>query len=232
MAYVRSEDSIAVGCASTALAATVYDDFMTTHALFGIPVLEEDEYENVQDIEIDVSPERRQLLTAASLIVWDEAFSNHSSCLTVVLKHFFDNSKCNDYPKVLLLVGDNKQIAPVVKFGTKNQIIDASIISHSFFSRFHITRFTTNLRLRCEIPEQLDAFRNYSSMLLEIGTGSYSSFVWSLSAIDPHSAEQKVKIMGLRATCNIDTALQFLHSGRHVDDEYFHTRCILAGNNY
>ena len=32
MAYVRSEYSIVVGCASTALAATVYDDFMTTQA--------------------------------------------------------------------------------------------------------------------------------------------------------------------------------------------------------
>ena len=45
MAYVRSEGFIAVGCASKGLAANVYDDFFTTHSLFGIPVLDDEEFD-------------------------------------------------------------------------------------------------------------------------------------------------------------------------------------------
>ena len=49
MAYARSKGKIALGCASTGLAAQVYGpgEFSTAHSLFGIPVLEDaDEDEN------------------------------------------------------------------------------------------------------------------------------------------------------------------------------------------
>jgi hypothetical protein len=87
MAYVRSQGKIAVGCASTGLAATVYEDFNTAHALFGIPVIE-DEDADKEEIKLQPSPERREILDASSLIVWDETFSNHSECHEAVIKEF------------------------------------------------------------------------------------------------------------------------------------------------
>jgi len=41
MAYTRAQGKIALGSASTALAATLYKYFETTHSLFKFPVVEE-----------------------------------------------------------------------------------------------------------------------------------------------------------------------------------------------
>jgi signal recognition particle GTPase len=43
MAYTRSTGNVALGCASTGLAAALYEDFYTAHGLFCYPVVEEDE---------------------------------------------------------------------------------------------------------------------------------------------------------------------------------------------
>ena len=45
LAWARSEGYICLGCASTALAATVYDDFTIAHVLFCCPVVEEEDKE-------------------------------------------------------------------------------------------------------------------------------------------------------------------------------------------
>lgn len=230
MAYVRAQDLIAVGCASTALAATVYDDFMTTHSLFGIPVLEEDDYDTIQHIPIEVTPERRTLLQSASLIVWDEAFSNHSSCLTIVLKNFFNNfTDNNSTPKILLLVGDNKQIAPVVKYGSKQQIIEASIVSHPSFPDFRVHRFTKNLRLLCSDISDINYFQNYTKMLIEIGTGNADTASVPISEVNESTSAQEVHIPCISATADIHTALRFLHPTGDILDPAFYTRCLLAG---
>ena len=92
MAYVRSQGKIAVGCASTGLAATVYESFHTAHALFGIPVID-DEDADKEEIKLQPSTERREVVDASSLIVWDENFSNHSECQEVVVKEFMSPHK-------------------------------------------------------------------------------------------------------------------------------------------
>ena len=43
MAYTRSKSLVALGCASTGLAATIYDNFYTTHTLSCFPVDEEED---------------------------------------------------------------------------------------------------------------------------------------------------------------------------------------------
>ena len=77
-AYLRSKGHIVVGCAATALAATVYDDFYTAHSLFKFPV-EEDSEDSAPNMEckLHAYPERLQLIQQATLIIWDEWGSNH-----------------------------------------------------------------------------------------------------------------------------------------------------------
>lgn len=65
--------------------------------------------------------------------------------------------------KIFLLMGDNKQIAPVIKHGTKQQIIHASIATSELFHQFQVFRFTKNLRLQ--------ESGSYGDMLLEVGMG-------------------------------------------------------------
>jgi hypothetical protein len=70
----------------------VYESFHTAHALFGIPVID-DEDADKEEIKLQPSTERREVVDASSLIVWDENFSNHSECQEVVVKEFMSPHK-------------------------------------------------------------------------------------------------------------------------------------------
>ena len=79
LSYTRSLGKIAIGCASTALAAQNYENFNTAHGLFHYPVIEDmEDIDNILSIplNLDMYPERRELIEAAVVIIWDEAPSN------------------------------------------------------------------------------------------------------------------------------------------------------------
>jgi len=127
LAASRSNEILCVGCASTGLAATNYDNFDTAHGLFKYPVTEDEEVD-LEDTEsickLHQHPERLELLQKAQVIVWDEFPSNH--------KNIFENvyQVMNKfYGKVLICMGDFRQIAPVITNGDRQQIVNASIKS-------------------------------------------------------------------------------------------------------
>jgi len=76
MASTRMSNLIALGSASTALAATLYDDFETTHSLFKFPVVEDEDKEPNVPTECDLhrNPQREELLREepADLFIFDE----------------------------------------------------------------------------------------------------------------------------------------------------------------
>ena len=127
-AYVRSESKIALGCAATALASQVYinDYFVTAHELFKIPVVDDsDDIDSTNEIlsKIKWGDERHTLLQETSLIIWDEFMSNHAHCLNAALKitDFFKG-------KVVVCMGDTRQIPPVVVRGSAAEVCLFSIM--------------------------------------------------------------------------------------------------------
>jgi RecG-like helicase len=113
-AYARSQGHIVLGCASTALAANVYKNmsFDTAHGLFQIPVLENaEDYDQEHEIECGFTYDkiRMELLTAAKVIIWDEISSQHIRDIRAVFSAIH-----NFRDKVLIMMGDAQQIAPVV----------------------------------------------------------------------------------------------------------------------
>ena len=107
MAASRSAGILCVGCASTALAATNYENFDTAHGLFKYPVIEDDD-DNENEIECKLSqyPERLELLRRAKVIIWDEFPSNHKNIFETVY------SQLNMFNgKVVVCMGDFRQIA-------------------------------------------------------------------------------------------------------------------------
>jgi ATP-dependent exoDNAse (exonuclease V) alpha subunit len=181
MASARSEDFLSLGCASTGLAATVYEDFYTAHSLFKFPVVEEEDKEvNEPPVcELHKNPQRKELLQACSLIVWDESLTNHREIFESAfnLLNGFNN-------KVVILIGDARQLPPVIKNGDKIDVISASMKSSHLWEIFQIFKLTTNMRLRGlanienqDINEDHPLFRqrNYSQMILDIGEGKEDS---------------------------------------------------------
>ena len=121
-AYVRWQDKVALGCAATALASQVYinDFFVTAHELFKIPVVDDwDDLDTTNEIlsKIKWGDDRHTLLQNTSLIIWDEFMSNHAHCLHAALKitDFFKG-------KVVVCMGDTRQIPPVVVRGSAAEV--------------------------------------------------------------------------------------------------------------
>lgn len=164
MAYVRSLGLIAKGCASTGLAATVYEDFSTAHSLFGAPVVEDSEdYDQLLQLPSNMNDGRRTLLLNTSLFVWDESLNSHNYVFELAYREIFSNRPEGSPPFIVLLMGDARQIAPVVAYGSKAEILQASIIKCPHFHVFSVFQFTTILRL-LNINES-DHVKRYAEML-------------------------------------------------------------------
>ena len=74
MAHIRSMGEIALGSATTNLAALNFENFYSFHGLFAVPVQTEDELEEKVLLECKLrdKPQRKELIEAASLILIDE----------------------------------------------------------------------------------------------------------------------------------------------------------------
>jgi hypothetical protein len=170
MAYFRSLGHVAKGCASTGLAAAVYDDFSTAHSLFAIPVMEDEEaYDQENDfrcrLHLPKYAERMEVLEAMKLLCWDEISSQHMRDVNAVrdaMNRFLG--------KISLWVGDGMQTSPVIKGGHKSAICASSIYCSSFRQEVKFYRFTKILRLENvqEDPQQA----SYARMLKAVSTNT------------------------------------------------------------
>jgi len=113
LAAARARDLLCVGCASTALAATNYDNFDTAHGLFKFPVIEEEDKETNEPSLCNLIsfPERAELLQNTRLIIWDEFPSNHREIFEAVFKSL------NKFEgKIVICMGDFRQVVSLQYF--------------------------------------------------------------------------------------------------------------------
>ena len=144
LAYARSKGLVAVGCASTGLAATIYEDFSTAHSLFCFPVIDEEDKDESEPAACDFEkhPEKLELLRAASVIVWDEMPSNHRELFEAAYRAL-DGFR----GKIVLCMGDFRQIMPVLNHAVRGEVQAACISSSPWWSEFDIITLTINMRL-------------------------------------------------------------------------------------
>jgi len=250
-AYARSKDLIALGCCASALACQVYGDngeYTTAHDLFGIPVVEDNE-DIDHEAEIDSlylqQQEKREVLEAASLFVWDEALSNHKHCLSTAFG--ITNSFAG---KVLILMGDWRQCPPVVKNADMLEIVNASMVNSRLWSQYvQLKYFTVNLRLLKQSTAVLDDAnevtaaevfnkeqKEYLEMLDIIGDGRKLSDTTSDSVIDFYSeniALNGSRIIGLPKIEQLfdqQKALEWLFPDG-FDADTMHLKAILCSTN-
>ena len=144
MAYTRSTGKIALGSASTALAATLYDYFETTHSLFKFPIVEEADEEPNEPMrcELHNNHQRMELLLETALFMLDEFPSLDREVFEAAYKALsgFEN-------KIVICMGDFRQIAPVVPNGDRHATVDASIKSSPLWRLFTVLNLTIHMRL-------------------------------------------------------------------------------------
>lgn len=164
LAYTRSQGKLSANCASTAIAASMFDGhdkFYTAHSLFKFPVPEDTEVEDDEPFKskLDQFPSFFEYVKAASVIVWDEVWANSKDHLDEAFK-VMDNFK----GKVLILGGDIKQLLTISEENSYASTRKNSILASSHFEKFKKFMFTKNLRLSRDLsPQDLYFQRRYLS---------------------------------------------------------------------
>jgi hypothetical protein len=173
-AYVRSKDHICKIGAATGLAATVYYDASTFHSLCKIPVVEENEREldNMHNLKLNLTNQRKELLLQAKTIILDELVYNHRECIESLV-NCEELNFCKG--KVIVGAGDFQQLLPILQNATKDELLGVSLSSSTVWNKFkeNIYKLKTNMRLKTILdPNERYKQRIYGQILENVAKGS------------------------------------------------------------
>ena len=144
--FLRAHQKLVFNCATTALAATLQEDGATAHARYKLPVSEE------IHISSKITPNSatgRAFLHAAH--IWDEAPNSHSKNIEATEALFRDlgndDLAWGGVPLVIMM-GDFRQIAPVVKEHSSIGSVAASVKMSRLWADVEVIHLTKNYRTR------------------------------------------------------------------------------------
>ncbi|KAI3740150.1 hypothetical protein L2E82_30571 [Cichorium intybus] len=219
LANIRKCGHIALATASSGVAANNMPGGRTAHSRFKIPL----NLENNSVCTIKKQSGAAKLLLLAKIIIWDEAsmakrqaveaFDRTMQDLTGVTLPFGG--------KIMVLGGDFRQVLPVVRRGTRAQIVDSSLRMSPLWSSIKKLRLTTNMRALTD-PW-------FSDFLLRVGDGVEESIDENLIRIpDDMVIPYTDKSKSLDALIDaVFPSLEFNMS----ESDYIVSRAILSTKN-
>ena len=193
----------------------------TAHLTFGIPP------KLLQNSVSSISKNshKADVLKKAKLIIWDEAPMTHRHALELVDRLLQDlmDSNLPFGGKVMVLGGDFRQVLPVVKKGSRPQIVNASIVNSHCWIHFqqNIIRLSANMRAAGD-PQ-------FQKFLLSIGNGQ--GLTQNSNQINlPHS----MVVHGGSDDQNVDSLIDTIFPNIRTSfshSNYFMDRAILCCKN-
>src|SRR6266540_4084195 len=163
LARVRSEGKIAVATATSGVAASIMPGGRTAHSRFKIPL----NIEDAASCSFTKQSGTAKLLRMASLILWDEATMMKRQAVEALDNSMRDIMGRRDRPfggKTIVFGGDFRQVLPVVRKGSRAQIIDATLRSSYLWKGMRQLRLITNMRVHND--------RWFTDYLLRVGNGT------------------------------------------------------------
>ncbi|XP_022041580.1 uncharacterized protein LOC110944175 [Helianthus annuus] len=162
LAEVRSRGLIALATASSGVAANNMPGGRTAHSRFKIPI----NLTNNCMCSIKKQSGAARLINSARLIIWDEASMANRQSIEAVDRTLQDITGIT-LPfggKIMVMGGDFRQVLPVIKKGTRAQIVDASLRMSPLWS------LTKRMQLSINMRAINDPW--YSQFLLRVGDGT------------------------------------------------------------
>jgi hypothetical protein len=160
---VRSQNKIAGTTATSGVAASIMLGGRTTHSRFKIPLTLDDKCSCGFTKQCGTA----KLLQQASLIIWDEASMTKRQAVEALDYSMRDIMDCKDLPfggKAVVFGGDFTQVLPVVRKGSKAQIVGTSL------RKLYLWEFMRHLKIVHNMRAQSD--RWFANYLLRIGNGT------------------------------------------------------------
>jgi hypothetical protein len=178
---IWSEGKIVLAVASCEIIALLLVGGRTKHSQFHIPLNTTDE--SMCDIKQDT--DLAALLNKTLLIIWDEAPMAHRNCFEDLDKSLCDILRCINENSdrmpfngmTIVLVGDFRQILPVVPKGRREHIVNASIKHSYLWSHSTVYKLRQNKRLSCvsDDIEEKKQLKDFAEWILRIGDGKMAS---------------------------------------------------------
>jgi len=214
---IRAEGWIVLCVASSGIAALLMRGGQTAHSMFKIPIddLSEDSFCCIPKEGLLAG-----LIRSTVLIIWDEITMQHRHALEAVDKTCRDirDSGAPFGGITVVIGGDFQQILPVIRRGSRESTVDATVQHSYLWNHVEILRLKQNMRLD-------EASHSFAEWLLDIGHGRNSD------ALDGH-----VVLPEDMLTTDIDTLIAKIYGSieheQHIPPpQYFSDRMILAARN-
>ncbi|KAF8102734.1 hypothetical protein N665_0196s0027 [Sinapis alba] len=171
-AAIRSTGDIVLNVASSGIASLLLPGGRTAHSRFGIPI-NPDEFSTCN---IEPGSDKAEVISKASLIVWDEAPMMSKYCFEALDRTLCDIMKTtNEIPfggKVVVFGGDFRQILPVIPKGNMADIVMATMNSSYLWKHCKVLQLTKNMRLFSETDVRAaEEIKEFSNWILDLGDG-------------------------------------------------------------
>ncbi|ONM56618.1 hypothetical protein ZEAMMB73_Zm00001d021244 [Zea mays] len=163
LAALRSQDKIAVATATSGVAASILPGGRTAHSRFKIPLTIDDG----AVCSFTKQSGTAKLLQKASLIIWDEASMTKRQAIEALDNSMRDIMGRPGLPfggKTVVFGGDFRQVLPVVRKGSRAQIVAASLRSSYLWESMCHLKLVQNMRA------QSDPW--FAEYLLRVGGGT------------------------------------------------------------
>jgi hypothetical protein len=171
LSYCQAHNKIAVGVATSGIAATLLKHRWMAQLRFHleIPI---STHENCT-WNVSATSEEDELFHKTKLIIWDEITMAHRHLIEALDSGLRDITNNNNAfgGKIVVFAGDFRQTLPIVKHGSRAQIVNACLKRSPIWNaNIEIHHFVTNMRLRLQGYD--DRAENYAKWLMTIGNGT------------------------------------------------------------
>ncbi|AQK55106.1 hypothetical protein ZEAMMB73_Zm00001d051768 [Zea mays] len=163
LAALRSQDKIAVATTTSGVAASILPGGRTAHSRFKIPLTIDDG----AVCSFTKQSGTAKLLQKASLIIWDEASMTKRQAIEALDNSMRDIMGRPELPfggRTVVFGGDFRQVLPVVRKGSRAQIVAASLRSSYLWESMCHLKLVQNMRA------QSDPW--FAEYLLRVGGGT------------------------------------------------------------
>jgi len=180
LADLRSRGHVAVACATSGIAATIYELGHTVHSAFRLPTDES----LLASMGTLFGPNTRQagLMTMARLVIIDEAVMLRKDYLELIDRTMRDIEADGDSPFggrcVFVLAGDFRQVLPVIRGGDRDSQVRACLKNWSLWLRGEVQELTLTRNMRAATASSATDAQNiqkFSDFVLGVGDGKLSA---------------------------------------------------------
>ena len=168
LSYTRSIHKVAIAVATTGIAATLLKNGRTAQSAFHLPLQTEDNCV----WNITAQSKDAELLSNASLIIWDEVTMAHRHLIEALDIGLRDITQINKPfgGKTIVLAGDFRQALPIIQHGSRAQIVKSTLKRSRIWKNMEIHRLLVNHRCRLNGINQ--EAEQYAQWLLSVGNGT------------------------------------------------------------